>query len=454
MYGLFWKLFLWFWAATVAMGATIAFTTAQLGGEKIPPMIERAKEQFTEHSAQAVDVLRRHGLDGLRRWLEDPSHTSGMRLYVLDAGGRDMLGNGVPSRVRNLALRGPPAGFPGANERRWHRYMVRHVAVPGEGFYHVVARFRPPHPVLHLFSPPVLLLALLVSAVVCIGLARYLSSPVRKLRVATRQLAAGNLDVRVGDTLVRGRDEMSGLGQDFDLMAERIQALVESQRRLLRDVSHELRSPLARLQAALGLARRHSEGRAVNELNRIEREAERLNELIGEVLSLARLASGDGDMERGPVGLGALLESVAADARFEAGQSGRRVELVQCEPLTVTGNAELLYRAIENVVRNALRYTAESSAVELALVRAADGPNALVTVRDHGPGIDEALMHKVFEPFFRASDARDRESGGHGLGLAIARRAVELHGGSITARNESDGGLTVSILLPLEGEGR
>lgn len=449
MYGLFWKLFLWFWAATIAMGATIALTTVQLGGEKIPPMIERAKEQFAENSRQAVEVLQQRGIRGLRAWLDRPGHASGMRLYVIDSGGRDMLGNGVPPRVRTLALRGPPGGFPGTNSHRGHRYVVRHVAVPGEGFYHVVARFRPPHPVWHVFSVPVLLLALLVSGLVCFGLARYLSSPVRKLRLATRQLAGGDLGVRVGDALDRRRDEMSGLGRDFDLMAERLQALIESQQRLLRDVSHELRSPLARLQAALGLARRRAEGRATSELNRIEREAERLNELIGEVLSLARLASSDGDLERVEVNLAAVVESVAADARFEAEQNGRRLELKTCESLTVIGSAQLLHRAIENVVRNAVRYTSKGSAVELALDRAGDGPYAVVSVRDHGPGIDEALIDKIFEPFFRASDARERESGGHGLGLAIARRAVELHGGSITARNEPEGGLNVRIRLPL-----
>jgi two-component system sensor histidine kinase CpxA len=350
---------------------------------------------------------------------------------------------------------GGPPGFappPGGERPEYHGLIIRSVAVPREGFYHLIAVFRPPHPVWHLVSIPGLLAALLISGLVCLGLAGYLSAPVRRLRTATQALAAGNLGIRVGAIGLRG-DEMGGLSRDFDRMAERLQSLIEAQKDLLRDVSHELRSPLARLQAALGLARRRAEGRADEELDRIEREAERLNELIGQILSLTRLAVEDDERMREPIELAALVDTIARDAAFEAEQTRRRVEVVETAPVTLTGNPELLHSAIENVVRNAVHYTREDTAVEIALSREtggeADGGAAVITVRDHGPGIGAAYLQRIFEPFFRASESRDRASGGYGLGLAIARRAVELHGGTISAANEPTGGLKVVIRLPL-----
>jgi two-component system sensor histidine kinase CpxA len=220
-----------------------------------------------------------------------------------------------------------------------------------------------------------------------------------------------------------------------------------AQRQLLSDVSHELRSPLARLQVALGLARQRAEGRASNELDRIERETERLNELIGQVLSLARLESGVTAPAREPVDLAELLERVAADADFEARAANRRVEIAHSTPATVEGDARLLRSALENIARNAVRYTAEGTAVTLSLARDTQQARWLVTIRDQGPGVPDDMLPRLFEPFARVGDARDRASGGYGLGLAIARKAIRLHGGEVSARNESEGGLSVVVAL-------
>ena len=233
-------------------------------------------------------------------------------------------------------------------------------------------------------------------------------------------------------------------------MAERLQSLIESQKALLRDVSHELRSPLARLQAALGLARRHTEGRAAEELDRIEREAERLNELIGQILSLSRMAGETLERTCEPVDLTALIDTVCHDADFEARQRDRRVAVLATVPVTVSGNPALLHSAIENVVRNAVRYTAAGTTVEVTLAMVSGAVE--VRVRDHGAGVLPEYLERIFEPFFRASEARERGSGGYGLGLAIARRAIELHRGSIRADNESAGGLVVTLWLPLAPE--
>lgn len=449
MYSLFGKIFLSFWLTMIAVGVVIAWTTAQLGGEKIPPMLERAQNHFTEDASEAERVLRTGGLAALQAWLETPDHTRAMRLFIFDPAGREMLGQAVPTQLQRFARIAPDTDqrFGSARERRG---LVLHtVPVPGEGMYRLVMVFKPPHPVWHLFSVQGLFAALLLSGLVCLALARYLSAPIRRLRTATQGLAGGDLKVRVGDVLGRRRDEMGGLGRDFDRMAGRLQNLIESQQDLLRDVSHELRSPLARLQAALGLARQRTDGRAATELDRIEREAERLNELISQVLSLTRLSSGTGQSIREPVDLAAMIDTITADAGFESGQHDRRVTILRSMPVTVTGDPELLHSAIENVVRNAAHYTAPGTAVEIILVENPASNGALITVRDRGPGVDETQLAKIFDPFFRASEARDRASGGYGLGLSIARRAIELHGGTIAAANRADGGLEITIRLPL-----
>jgi two-component system sensor histidine kinase CpxA len=493
MFNLFWKIFLVFWVAMIAMGGTIAWTTAQIGRDRIPLMIERDKEQFAESVAQAEEVLRTRGLAGFKAWLDDNWSNRRLNVFLFDPSGQEVLGHEVPPQLMRVIqmlraggfaqemrpgifslpspgpfggmferregpvgeflehLPGGPPGFappPGGERPEYHGLIIHSVAVPSEGYYHLVAVFRPPHPVWHLVSIPGLLAALLISGLVCLGLAGYLSAPVRRLRTATQALAAGNLGIRVGAIGLRG-DEMGGLSRDFDRMAEQLQSLIEAQKDLLRDVSHELRSPLARLQAALGLARRRAEGRADEELDRIEREAERLNELIGQILSLTRLAVEDDERMREPVELAALIDTIARDAAFEAEQSQRRVQVVETVPVTLTGNPELLHSAIENVVRNAVHYTGENTAVEIALTRETDGGAAVITVRDHGPGTGAAYLQRIFEPFFRTSESRDRASGGYGLGLAIAKRAVELHGGTISAANEPTGGLRVVIRLPL-----
>lgn len=445
MYGLFGKIFLWFWGTMLVTAAAVAFTTAQLGGTKIPPMIERAHAQFLEAANDATGALATGGLRGLEQWRREHG-TRSMRLYVFDPAGRESLGQTVPAELRRFSRPSPADLAPGpVRERRG--LIIHAVPVPGEGLYRLVMLFQPPHPVWHLFTLPGLLVALLLSAAICYGLARYLVAPLLRLRGVVQGLAGGDLAVRVGPALTRRRDEIGSLGRDFDRMAERLQELIESQRRLLRDVSHELRSPLARLQAALGLARQRTGEQAAEELDRIEREAERLEELIGQTLSLSRLVSGVESRRDEVVDLAGLLRNVADDARFEAAQRGAMVDEQIDEVPAMKGDPELLHRAIENVVRNAVRYTNAGAAVELSLRR--DGTRASISVRDHGAGVEPKDLERLFDPFFRSGEARDRASGGYGLGLAIARRAVELHGGDITAFNAPGGGLQVDIRLPL-----
>jgi two-component system OmpR family sensor kinase len=244
----------------------------------------------------------------------------------------------------------------------------------------------------------------------------------------------------------RRRDEIADLGKDFDRMAEQLQRLMAAQRGLLHDVSHELRSPLARLQAAIGLLRQDPNEHE-RSLARIEREAVRLNELVGELLTLARLDSGAMTEPSEKIELSDIVADIAEDAKFEAETSGRLLELSTLESAAVFGRSQLLHRAIENVVRNALQYTPPGTAVRIALAVYPLASHAVLTIEDHGPGIPEDELANSFRPFFRASSAPDGK--GFGLGLAIARRAVEIHHGTIAMQNVAGNGLRVTIKLPL-----
>ena len=302
----------------------------------------------------------------------------------------------------------------------------------------------PPSPV---FIPtPVLVAAVIVSAAVCFLLAWYLAAPLRRVREASSRLASGDLGARAGVLMRPRRDEIGGLVHDFDVMAERLSLLVSSQQQLLSDISHELRSPLARLQVAVELARRKAGPDAEKHLNRIEAEGTRMNEMIGQILTLAR-ADSDRPAVTEQVDLADIVRSVAADTDYEARQTGREVRVRRTEEATVLGDAALLTSAVENVVRNGCRYTPASTSVDISLD--VTPTHGRVVVRDHGPGVPPAEIERIFLPFYRVSASRDRDSGGVGLGLSIAARAVKVHGGSIHAVNAEGGGLEVSIVIPL-----
>jgi two-component system sensor histidine kinase CpxA len=285
---------------------------------------------------------------------------------------------------------------------------------------------------------------LLTALVLCWLLAKYLASPIGKLRRATQRFADGDLSTRVGDKVGRRRDELASLAKDFDVMAERIETLITSQQRLSRDVSHELRSPLARMNVALEIAKQKSNGDTSTVFQRIESESQRLNDMISRLLTLSKLESGSKDFDQRELNLRSLVEQVAADADFEANAKNRSVKVVKADDCRVIGSDSLIRSAVENVLRNAIRYTKEGTAVEVSLTNA--NGNAIVRIVDHGAGVPESELANLFRPFYRVGEARDRGSGGTGLGLAIAQQAILAHEGKIAARNEGDG-LTVEIVL-------
>jgi two-component system sensor histidine kinase CpxA len=292
-----------------------------------------------------------------------------------------------------------------------------------------------------------LLILLAVTASVCYFLARSLTAPISQLRQATRKFAAGDLSTRIGKK-IKGKNEISGLAGDFDDMASKIEDLVGAQKRLLRDISHELRSPLTRLGIALELARKQASPETQEKaLARIELESERMNTMIGQLLRLTRFETGASDVNFTRVDLHALLVNMVQDANFEAAARGCQVTLDSAEGQMINGSLDLLTQALENVIRNAVKYTDDNTSVRVNTIKA--GEELVIQVLDKGPGVPDNALKKLFDPFYRVADARDRKTGGTGIGLAIAERSIKLHGGTILAENCPAGGLKVTIVLPL-----
>jgi two-component system sensor histidine kinase CpxA len=319
---------------------------------------------------------------------------------------------------------------------------------------------------------PRLLISLIISVLVTFGITMVITRPIGSLREAAKQLAGGNLNARAkwpkGSRSSKSGDELWGLVYDFNDMADRLESLVDAQKLLLRDVSHELRSPLARLSVALELAREEAPPGMEEQLDRIERETGRLNSLIGQLLSLSYLESTTRLPDKLPVSLDCLVKDLLPDMDYEAQRRNCGVRFVSAGQQSaeksktygaaigrperaVMGSPELLGRAVENVIRNAIAYTAEGTSVEIQLFdeNRFGEPFAVLQVRDCGPGVPETALKSIFRPFYRLDLSRQRSTGGYGVGLAITERAVRLHGGMVCARNAAEGGLIVEMRLPV-----
>jgi signal transduction histidine kinase len=267
------------------------------------------------------------------------------------------------------------------------------------------------------------------------------------LREASQHLAAGELSTRAAAEMEQRQDELGSLVRDFNTMADRIEELISRQRQLISDVSHELRSPLARLNVALDIGRqRKGDDPAFDQM---EQDLESMNEMIGRLLSIARLDASTTPVAMTEVDLSELVSKIVRSAQFEL-QESNAVHLNMSGQYFVLANAELLHSAIENVMRNAIRYTEGDSPIEVCLRSQEFAPSNFVrlAIRDHGSGVPESELLNIFQPFYRVAEDRDRLSGGTGLGLAIAERVVRIHGGTIHARNAAPHGLEVEILLP------
>lgn len=453
---LFWKIFLWFWLAMTLIGAILVALALTTNPRE--DYVKRQTHRLTEYGQQLIRAYETEGPQGMNDLVRTIREEEGLELELVNVRAAPLGLRALPSRIQRYNDRDlpgrvrPPPPF-GAPQPRRER-EARHFTIPLERDYVLFAEVPPPSKMEILFNPEILtirlLVTFLVAGVVCYILARSLTSPILKLRQAAQEFAGGNLTTRVAPRLGQGSGELFDLAHDFDRMAEQIETLLSSQQRLLRDISHELRSPLARLNIALELVRRQGAENSPRHLDRIAGESEKLNEMIGQLLAITRQEGwGSHGRGSGPVALDELLRRVVEDANYEGKTSGRRAELTIRQPMTIPGVEELLHSALENVVRNGLRYTTLDGPVVVALDRSVDGRSAVITVGDRGPGVPVADLPRLFQPFYRVSEARDRQSGGAGVGLAIAERAIRLHGGTISAANLPTGGLMVTISLPL-----
>ena len=451
---LFRKIFVSFWLAMTLVGVMfIAMDLYSSFGDDRRKVLQLMRQALVHHGEDMIDQLRESGPEAARREMEGWEHRTGMRAYLyLDSG--LLASPWIPTpAVQQLIRRAFLAGRPIADVVNDTLYFAEPLLRPEPNRY-VIIGVLPRIPLLDRYVNARTLLRRLfvvfvVAGVICSLLALQLTGPLKKISKATRELAKGRLDTRVAPTLGRRRDELVSLATDFDRMAARLQSLIRSQQNLLRDVSHELRSPLARLGVAVGIASHEDETDRAEALRRIEREVERLDRLIKQILVFSRLDGGLDLGEAQPVDLSRLAQDVVGDVDFEAMSYNRRVALSEDEAAQVRGWEEHLRRALENVIRNAMRYTPEGSEVEVRLGAKPGGQITRVTVRDRGEGVPEDALPRIFDPFYRVPREGERRRG-TGLGLAIAKRSVKLHGGTIFAANAEDGGLIVTIELPTD----
>lgn len=468
---LFWKFFFGFWmcliAAALATGIALYLTREKPGSSDIA---EGPRAQFMLETMQ--EVLEGKGPLALQELLERNRLRTGnaVPVFAVSQAGDDILGRDIPDNIReriNTLFGGLEQAEPGIlkvtakDQSQWILFIPRHrkppepgADAPGDQSKPIDGRVdstrgegRRQRDALQPPLPPVpgagLVAALLASLLFAGALAYTFSKPLNTLKNAFREAGKGRLGIRISRSRRKRTDEIGELLSGFDLMASEIEARIEQQKALLHDVSHELRSPLARLNLAVGLARQNP-AQLEASLCRIETEAERLDNLIGELLNLSRLESSHiQNAGRASHNVIELLGAVVDDARFEAQQQNRHIEFqdlldtwsIPCEP-------EVLQRAFDNLIRNAVKHTPDGGKVEVVARKGAQG--ALhIQVLDEGPGVPEELMGKLFTPFFKHGS-----KAGHGLGLAIARKSIENHGGTLVARLRQPVGLEFELVLP------
>lgn len=433
---LFWKSFAAFWLALILAGVGVGSAVWVHRQASIDEAAERMAPRINFWLDTTETVLSEGSPEATRRLLERWGHRRGAPpVLILDAQGRDITGrplppphemDDVPANARRVVT--DPDG-------RTYEVMIH-----PERLNHERTDRKPPSPLIPLSA------GLIASIAFSALLAWYVAKPIRALRRAFDAAARGELDTRVTPSMGGRRDEIADLGQDFDRMAAQLQAQINAQRRLLHDVSHELRSPLARMQAAIGLGRKNP-AQLEATFDRLELESQRLDTLVGELLTLARLEAGaNGHQER--MDLMELLADIAGDAQFEAQARGRDVHFEGEGEAWSMVQATPLQRAFENVIRNAVKYTAEDTVVDV--LAHSQGGWLTVDVIDRGPGVPAADLPDIFQPFHRGGDSSSIQ--GFGLGLAIAQRAMRAHQGSIEARNAPDGGLHMRMRLPLQDQ--
>ena len=432
MNSLFAKILLWFWATlaiTMIGSALISALTVNRDFPRQAPGARMVEFQLD----QARWAYEKSGRAGLEKFLNTVNHIYDAQGILTDEKGRDLL----TGQDRSDLLRRARRRRSGNPLFRTGNDMVARAADDGRYWFFLIV------PGVHIgpwFFQPEHVFVLIAEILLCYWFAFHLTRPVRRLQKAVERFGRGDLSSRVNSKRL---DELGQLARTFDRMAARTETLLTAERRLLLDISHELRSPLARLGVAVELARSGDD--VETNLNRIQKESDRLNSLVGQLLQVTRAEGDPSQLRFEPVHMDEMVQQLVDDSTIEATARGCELKFEPRQPAIVQGDPELLRRAIENVLRNAIRYAPRQTAVEVSLAR--NNGKVLIDVRDHGPGVPDEALHRLFDPFYRAEPDRARSSGGIGLGLSIARRAIELHKGAIRARNAQPG-LEVEMELP------
>jgi two-component system sensor histidine kinase CpxA len=421
MRSLFLKIFFWFWATAIATAVALVLTFI-VEPRSVPSRWHTTLLDTARYSGtMAVEATEQNGSASASAYLDRIEHATHMTACLFDSAGNAIAGSDCRSfqdMTSHLQASGSDFSM---------KYGIARVALllngqSGRAYIFATELPAGPRAALGINRAALLLqwgVALLVSGLICSLLTRYLTAPILRLREMSQKLAAGDLSVRTGSELARRRDEIGDLVRDFNAMASRIEELVSRQRQLISDVSHELRSPLARLNVALDLGR----GRKGNDpaFEQMEEDIRILDELIGRLLTIAKLDMAAPQVSMVDLDLADVLSQVTRNAEFES-----------------------------NDPKGAIRYTESGTAVEVRMEprNSSSGAKIRLVVRDYGPGVPESELKNIFQPFYRLADARDRQSGGTGLGLAIADRVVRIHGGTIRAENAAPHGLRIEIVLP------
>ncbi|WP_133127376.1 two-component system sensor histidine kinase CpxA [Legionella nagasakiensis] len=450
MRSLYWKIFFSFWLATILIILTIAWITSEIAKKSSIPAREQVFMDSYANAAVATFESGHH--QALIQWLKKSGLNQHMNLYLLTSKGEIISDQNPPDIVKKVAKN---LEYDQLDEGilKSGNLFVSHEILSTSGIAYRLAAVSE-KPLAHFVQIPWagltirLLIAIFISGLICYLLSVYLTQPLHSLQLAAKSIATGKLSTRVGSFIGHHKDEIAKLSDEFDRMAEQLETLVKSKERLLQDISHELRSPLARLNLAIELGRKKTNHLADDEFNRMELECCRLNTLIGEILEYARLEKSTNSVKRSAVHLHELLDQIIQDANYEFPGEHPRVIKQHIDPCTLAVDKRFIHRAIENILRNALRHSSPQDPVLVSLKINPQEKSVYIDIKDHGPGVPESQLTNIFYPFYRVDTSREKKTGGFGLGLAIAQQAIKLHQGEIQAKNRKEGGLLVRISLP------
>jgi two-component system, OmpR family, sensor histidine kinase CpxA len=453
--GIYAKIFLWFLLATGVTSVAVFLITVVTHAKSLgPSWMTGVLDQYTR---SAVNIYEHGGKEQLAEYLKEIHDASFLQSTLLDPQGNDILGLGVPSGAEGVLARARTTGL-----TQFHIGMLWTGASVDErpnGKYILVAKVLIPYGFVlgGALETTVLqwLLPSLFGAVLCLLLARHIAAPIRSLQSVAGKIADGDFSVRASPAMGSRKDELADLARDFDRMADRIQSLLRKQLEMLGDISHELRSPLTRLEVSLELVRRGK----LDAVERMQADLDRVDLLIGQILTLTRLQTRGDSKAESLVNLRSIVESVAEDARFEVEEDGKSVVISHADDCWLKGDPALLRSCVENVVRNAVHYTKPRTEVAVSLdllggdlLDGGGSDSARILVVDHGDGVPPEALDRIFEPFYRVTEAREHQTGGTGLGLSIAQRIAVVHGGGIHARNRDGGGLEMEIRFAVSAQ--